>query len=437
MSRREFLRAAALGLGGTALSPLVAHLVGRAHGQAERTNLIVLTGGNGWGHQGMARDGEPLYTDVRSVANWDLPAALAPLRPIREQVSILRAFRNRGDGDLHGSGWSTLTGVRGDGRNANGVSVDRLVAQHTGANDAFSSLAFGVPVRAGRPAPCTSSDGLLRPFPAIASVEEAFVSVFGGTDRAAAQRALDGELSILDGMRDDLERARSALAGIEQAKLDQMLHSLRETERAVQGRLALLESREPPPFPDGNVDGGGLNPDAIMGFAEIGAQAIAFGLTRVVHLSLLGFNAHNAGWGALGYGGDAHENLMHRSGLSRLGYSADDAVRDILRFQSEVLLHMWQILADTEVAGGGTEADRTLILWVNSGGGKHHDGRNRHPAVLIGDAGGRLRRGQYVERGDAPNINQLFLSVAQACGAEVDVFGRPEDSEGPLAEIMA
>ena len=70
MDRRSFLRlgaGATTALAGAALAPFVGRLVAEAQGRAEeRVNLIVLTGGNGWGHQGMARDGEPLYTRVGS-----------------------------------------------------------------------------------------------------------------------------------------------------------------------------------------------------------------------------------------------------------------------------------------------------------------------------------------------------------------------------------
>ncbi|MEM9459636.1 MAG: DUF1552 domain-containing protein [Myxococcota bacterium] len=431
MRRRRFLQG--LGGGSVALGALGHQLLAQAYGDSpDRVNLVVLSTGNGWGHQGMKREGEILDTTVVDEDDWVLPAALSPLAGLADRVSILRPFRCPGDGNLHGSGWSTLTCLKGDGINPNGRSLDRLVGLDRGATDPFSSVALGISHKAGKPAPCTSSNGPLEAFPAIGSPLDAYVALFGGTDQAEALERLTSEQGLLGGMMDDVTRARAALAGPERAKLDQMLDSLRELERQLEGRLEVLAEHDPPALPPGDLTATGLSPDVIRAQADIGAHAVAFGLTRVLHLSILGFNDHNAGWGALGHPGDAHEDLMHKENYT--GEQADQAVFDITLFEAQIVERIWSVL-QTVPSGAGTVADQTVLLWINSGGGKHHDGRNYHPVVLVGDAGGRLATGKYVEFGERPNLNQLYLSLAQATGMEIDVFGDPEDCPGPLSAL--
>jgi len=426
--RRHFLQG--LGSGSLLLGALGGQLLARAEGEdPDRVNLIVLTAGNGWGHQGMSREGTILDTTVRSIDDWDLPPALSPLSALSDRVSILRTLRCPGDGDLHGSGWSTLTCVKGDGINPNGISLDRLVGLEQGTSDPFSSVALGIATKPGGVARCTSSDGPLQAYPAIGSPLSAYASLFGGTSQAEALSKLASEQGLLAGMIEDSTRARSRLAGPEAAKLEQMLDSLRELERQLVGRIEILAEHPPPLLPEGDLSAVGLSPSVIRAQASIGAHAVAFGLTRVLHLSILGFNDHNAGWGGLGHPGDAHEGLMHLETYSKA--EADQAVFDITVFQADIVARIWSVL-EAMPCGNGTAADRTVLLWVNSAGGKHHDGRNHHPAVLVGDAGGRLATGKYVEFETQPNLNQLYLSVAQAAGVPVDTFGEPEDCPGPL-----
>lgn len=436
IQRRDFLASLGLGAGAALLSPLLHSLVAQAQGIDDgRCNLVVFTDGNGWGHQGMQRS-ELLLTDVRSPSDWDLPSVLQPLSFIRERISIALPLENPFGRNLHGNGWATLNVMPTVGGGPGGVSLDRWVALQAGLGDAFPSLALGVATRNDRPAPCTSSDGPAQPFPAIASPVAAFEYVFGtGTVSGVDPKvALARERSLLDAMIDDVKRARDALAGPERAKFDQLLESYRTVEQSLAQRLEIFESRELPPPPDPALDEKtGLEPDVIRAHVDLIALALSFGLTHVAHLSVLGFDAHNAGWGALGHPGDAHEDIAH---VAVGGEAATDAYRAIISYKAGELAHLYQQLEATSV-GDATLAERTVFVWVNSGGGKHHDGTVEHPIVIIGDAGGALRAGQYLqfERKERA-ISDAYLAVGQALGVEADVFGDPQTCKGPLPGLV-
>jgi len=434
MKRRTFLKGLGLGLGATLLTPLVDRLVGEALGEGERRlNFVVLTDGNGWTHQsGGSRNSPTLDSpDLRSETEWELPTVLAPFAPFRDRVTICRPLRNVADTELHGNGWATLSAARGDKRSPGGRSLDRVIALETGLNDAFSSIALGVASRSGRLAPCVSSDGPRRPFPAIANPLTAHATLFGSGDNALDE--LSRRRSLLDGIMEDIQRTQRALAAPERARLDQILDSYRTIEQQLAARGRLLEGRPLPASPPEGVTDT-LNADTIRAHAEVIANALTFGLTHVAHLSVLGFNDHNTGWGFLGYAGDAHENVAHVSGAYNRERSTE-AYQAQLQFKAAELAHLYSLL-DAVPTADSTLARDTVFLWVNSGGGKHHEGTGWHPLVLIGDAHGRLKAGHFLELADRPYINEAFLAIAQALGAQLDTFGDPDRCPGPLAALL-
>jgi hypothetical protein len=88
--------------------------------------------------------------------------------------------------------------------------------------------------------------------------------------------------------------------------------------------------------------------------------------------------------------------------------------------------------------GDGDVADLTTAIWVNSGGGKHHNGNDTHAVVIVGNAGGKLRAGQHLSFPWRKNsISQCFLAVAQALGSHATVFGDPDHCKGALPGLLS
>ena len=427
MKRRSLLKGIGLGMAAPILGPAVTRWVSEAHGMTDdRVGFVVLTDGNGWGHQRMGRNSVLLDTTIRSENDWDLPEVLSPFAPFREHVSIARAFNNFGG--LHGSGWATLSGFRGRGQ-PEGPSIDRVVARELGREDAVSSLALGVQERSDRAPPCTSADGPLLPFPAFGSPLAAFQEVFG----SGGSESVRQDRSLLDALVGDLARVRRDLARPEQYKLEQLETSFRSLEITLARREAILQNGSPPSPPSANLELN-LNQETLEAHVDLIGQAFAFGLTRVAHLSILGFDDHNKGWGFLGFGGDAHENVAHVAG----GYSRDqstEAYQAIIRFKAGLLARLYEAMNQVE-AGDSTLARHTLFLWINSGGGKHHHGSGFHPFVWIGDAHGRLKSGANLTMPHPTHVSEGLLSIAQALGLGMDSFGDPSTCRGP-APILA
>lgn len=435
-TRRSLLRGLSLGAATGFLSPVMRSLTQEARGaEPARKNLFVLTAGNGWGHQGMERNSPLLSpTNIRSPSDWDIADVLKPMEPLKARLSVCRPLKNPFDRNLHGNGWATLSMMRGDGANPGGVSVDRYVALNSiAAKDPFPSVALGVALRDSSPPACASCDGPRKPYPAIGRPLVAYETLFGSAaGQGDAEKVLAARDSLLDGMVADVERARQRLAGEQRLKLDQLLDSYRALENQLAAKRLILSKLTPPAAPSEKQNALGLNVEAIRAHVDIAAHAVAFGLTHVVHLSVLGFNDHNAGWGALGFEGDAHENVAHVSGYTKEKSTA--AYQAILTFEAELVARFYQTLAQFKT-GDSLVSDNTFALWVNSAGGKHHDGGDTHAVVMVTDTSGSVKGGQFLDKG-GHTVSEAFLPVINAMGVKTDVFGDPAYCKGPVPGLV-
>jgi hypothetical protein len=430
LSRRALGRDS-LWLGGARfLAPALARWRAEAMGiDVSSSRLLVLTFGNGWGNQRMSRQGSTLDTSVRTATDWDMPSNLAALGAYKNRLSIIRNLNNPFGKGLHGSGWSTLSVAPTDGRSPGGISFDRFMAKEIGKNDPFSSIALGISPKKGMPALSTSADGFRRPYPALASPLVAFEKIFG----AAKAGSFETENALLDAVSADVKKIRSSLAGPEQSKLDQYVEGIGSIGKQLVARKKILEQRGQPPAPKASYTLG-LDKAVMQAHFEVAGLALAYGLTRVAHISLMGFNDHNAGWASLGFPEDAHEQIAHVSGVSA-EYSAN-AYNSIVQFQAKELAALIARLA-TVKENEKPLSERLTVVWLNSAGGKHHDGGNTHPCVVLGPSQGKLRLGRYVDlKEKTKTVSELFLAVAQSCGSAATSFGAPEACKEPLSELL-
>lgn len=432
LTRRRLMKLGA-GLAGSAFTAgVLPRLVREARGQPQPDGLrfVLLTDGNGWNHQGGGRNSTTLDTTVRSETDWDLPEVLQAFAPFRERVSINRPLYQPFGTNLHGAGWGTTTCVRPRDGGPGGVSIDRLIGRAIGGNDVFPSIAFGMPRGRDRAPICLSADGPNTPFSAIGPAEVGHAVLFGSGGQGTT---IETELELLDGVREDVNRTRQRLAGPERIKLDQLLSSYEAVAQELRRKQQILSGTDLPPVPDGS--GTRANIEAQV---DLIGQAFAFGLTHVAHLSIHGKDAHNAGWGFLGneHGGDAHEQVAHvTDGFNR--ERSDATYRAQIQFKAGLIARLYAQL-DAIPIGESTMARDTVFVWINSGGGKHHNGAAYTPVLTIGDARGRLQAGRFVEHGDRPAMNAAYLAIAQAMGVQTDAFGEPPaDWQDPLSTLLA
>ena len=84
-----------------------------------------------------------------------------------------------------------------------------------------------------------------------------------------------------------------------------------------------------------------------------------------------------------------------------------------------------------------------LIVYTSNNGDKQHTDGSNWPFVLLGNAGGRFKTGQYTHINERP-INDLYTTFLHGVGAPVDRFNMGKDLAlvhqsklGPIEELLA
>jgi hypothetical protein len=446
VSRRGFSRGLGLSLAGTFLAPLYDWLVAEALGATAPTRLIVVSAGAGLLRQD--------YLPTGGETSFVLPESLKPLEPYRNELLLMESFYNPFNKDLHGNGWATLSmrgspaqdsgfGSEQGGAYARpgGISFDRFVARKIGAAFPVSSVNLALYGRAERAQLHLSADGPDAVYPAEMNPVRGHANLLGSVsegsaiDDAAARRARATDARLLAFLKDEAARFRSALAGPERGKAEQILTSIAEYER----KLAPVPPgacKATAPLTAAGLDRPSINGDVLKATVEaqvdLLVNALACGRTAVGALSLFANAASHRMWTFLGEekGGETGvHGHQHRRGASPASAALVVAIQ---RYQFGLIARIWERLRAIPEAGG-TMADNTLLLFANSGGGIHHRGHDAHPMLLLGNPGKRLRTGRWLRLPPKQHsMSDGFVTAARALGLTVDAFGAPEHSRGPV-----
>ncbi len=253
--------------------------------------------------------------------------------------------------------------------------------------------------------------------PASTSPARVFARLFldGRPDEVKAQltRLEDGR-SILDDVRDQARGLRAGLGADDRDKLDEYITSVRELEQ----RLALAEEWSKKPKPRVNVQPPKDIPNAadLLGRArllfDLAHLALQTDSTRLITIMLAGTTYVPPIAGVtLGH----HDLSHHGKDPGKLAQLKIVEV-EILKTLRDLLARLKQ----TKEAGA-TLLDRTMVfLGSNLGDASSHSVKNL-PVLL---AGGGFRHGQHLhfDGHNAPPLCNLYVSMLQRLGVEVDRF---------------
>src|SRR5262245_49482465 len=265
ISRRALLR----GMGGAAISlPALEVMFDRhgtsfAQGMAVPRRYLVCFGG-----QSLGGDGDPLHNDYVPAAvgrNYDLKSALAPLAPVKDEVSVVSGLSiptanggpvpaaGRRD-DFHVSSLSPLlSGVRSpDNTAAAGPTSDQIVAAAIAGSTPFKSLVYraqaewylGVSAPYGRDILSYKANptagGKPIAMPPVVSPKAAFDALFAtftppdnAAERARQDFLLRSRKSVLDVVGGRLQKlaANPKLGRADQDRLSRHFDEIRDLER--------------------------------------------------------------------------------------------------------------------------------------------------------------------------------------------------------------
>lgn len=443
MKRRSFLGGIGGALGALALGP--SRISRLAHSDPSRPPLRLLVIYKPLGTQPEA------YNCVGSGRDFTLSPILQPFADLREHMVIVDGLdvwkKPNTPGEDHGNGIVTfMTGGITYKADASGIplaeriSIDQILANHdaVGRVTPIRSLQVAADARSGSLfTRILSYSGKGAPMPAEHRPLAAYARVFGSlADRTMAP----GEIadvrrrhqSILDFSREGLRNVRERVGGEERQRLDRHLQAIRELERVLDQTAGVIDTaaleQQARAADIARMDAS----HGELGRAHLDIVRAAFrcDLTRLCTFawagggSFVNFSKIIPGIEDL----DAH-NISH-SGVATV---ADEIA--IHTWYNEQMAAFIRSLRDTLDVDGSSLLDNMLIVvWSEMGRSSHSF--ESVPVQLFGGAGGRLSGGRLLRYDHRPT-NDLWLSIADQMGVELDHFGDAERCMGRLPDLFA
>ena len=375
--------------------------------------------------------------------SFTLSPILEPLSPFVEKVLILDRVGHlsgrSSPGDPHRKGIghfltaTNMIDLPGEEAVGGGISVDQLIANEIGSDTRFRSLEFGVQVRGSGGKARMVFQGPSQPVPPEEDPYNAFTRIFGGV-AGSTPTEVDATLmrrrSVLDHVRQDLNRTRDRLGAADRSRLDLHASAIRGIETQLDRTSTL--TCDVPTLGD-RIDHDDPDNFAVVARLQIDllVAALACDLTRVATLQFSRASG-NPIYPWLGIRGE-HHTLSHE-GDDNL--DARDKLTRINHWYAEQFAYMLGKL-DEIPEGSGTMLDNTVILWGNELGQGNTHSAEGVPYVLAGNADGYFRTGRYVELRGSAEIphNNVLLTLCHAMGVPLSTFGNPDYCTGPIARL--
>lgn len=382
---------------------------------------------------------EKSWTPEKSGRDYELSPTLQPLADVKNDVLVLTGLdkKNSHGGDGHYAKTANfLTGMpvtKTTGKNisSGGISVDQLMAQHTSQFTPLPSLELGTePVISG----IDSNVGYTRLYgshiswqsptrPVAKEINPRLVyeRLFGRRVSDDPARS-ESYRNLLDFVLEDARQLRPRLGRDDQFKMDEYLDSVRAVERRIEFSMqqkprdwqpSADQAETRPPRP--GVPADFREHIAIM--LDLMVLAFQTDSTRVASL-MFANDVSGRNFSFLeGVNGGHHELSHHENNKARIAQ-----YELINRWHVEQFAGMLRKLKSIP-EGDGTLLDNCMILFGSSiSDGNRHDPDNL--PVLLGGHGGRtLQSGQHLQsKGNVPLCN-LYVSMLDRMGVEVEQFG--------------
>ena len=451
IDRRRFL----IGAGGTALAlPFLDALSQpRARAQsAANTRFVIVMHGQGT-MNGATND---RWTPSGTGSGFALSPLLMPLAAHQAQLTVLSGIDNAvapmmGGNGHNRAGRSLLTAQTfsggGENGNANGPSIDQVIAERIGGSSAYRSVHLQA-----------SNQGVGEyqllfkakddPVGAVADPRQAFDTLFaslpsGGMAAPPPMTSLRDKLrgrrgSVLDAVARSFSQLEARVGAEDRARLQLHAEKIAELERLANAASQPLQVSASCSKPNLGLPAGydvtKTAHDQYTAPAQMknAAMALACGLTRVVTVQFTDYHGPTFPWLGANIPGaysDWHA-MIHRDG-GVLG-DRDDAVFSALTWYGQQVAVLLDELASFD-DGGASLLDRTVVLWISEfGDGGSHD-TSKLPVVLAGGLAGAIKTGQHLAF-KARTTNDLFVTLLNLFGFDDQEFGLPSTTlnHGPL-----
>ena len=377
-------------------------------------------------------------------SDYTLAASHKPLEHHRDQFSVLTGLSHiegRISGHVHPYSWLTGHNINLiPGTKTNTISVDQVAAKHIGPtylNSLVLSWTNGVGVTT------LSRNSLGVDIPATADYRRVFENLFPPKDRMEIrkkQARLALNRSILDTAMGNVNDVKRKLGRIDQERVEQYLHAVRDVEKRLIQKEAILEKGRPA-FDQSKVRLDAKKNsmrDHIELMTDLIALAFQTDMTRVATQCLGGEAGPNyddyKDWAQKAGARLRGTHDVHHKGGGNRGADNPDVIA--LSFRDEMLCACIARFMDklkSIEATEGTLLDHTVILFGGAQTASHVG--SSFPTILAGGTALGFRHGHHTKwkQNERP-MSDLYLTILQQLGCPVESF---KESKNTISEVLA
>lgn len=462
LSRRDFFKHASLSAGVLSLSPVMspvlaqikAQAAGKLVGGAKR--FVFVVEGNGLNPAQVMPDGykrprEGDRTGLVDLALKDqtLPKALEPIAAWKDKLTLVHGLSGKIAGGGHSNNFGALgcynaRGGVGNSGNARAETIDVALGKKLGG--IFPQVGLGISDRPEHNViyNCSVWDAG-KPMPTTCHPMTAYANLFGSVAGGDAKAQFMARSNVLDFLSGDIKKLRQQIGSAEKDKLEAHLEAY-ETMRNRQSRLNEIENTLRAHAPVvGDKFKSEVETDRLDAHFDLAAASLIGGLTNVVTLaSGVGDPYFSVKFTGLGIAFAKH-GIGHGGTFN--GMTWEQMAITIRRFHFELIARLMKKL-EAVPEGNGTMLDNTVIVYLSDAAEGHHSRCWEWPMVVIGNAGGKLKTGRFIDypywgKPGHREIGNLYTTLLHTAGEDRPYFGMHEPqlkgvyADGPLAELLA
>src|SRR5688572_22999026 len=264
------------------------------------------------------------------------------------------------------------------------------------------------------------------PLPAEAHPRLVFETLFGeGGGKADRQAALRRRASLLDFVKDDLDRLGKELGPADRAKVDQYLEAVRDVERRIQKAERDVAEKQLPDL-DRPVGAPAAYADHARLMFDLQVLALQGDVTRVITFQLAR-ETSNRTYPEIGVPDPHHPLTHHGNDAAKVARMAK-----INAFHVSLFAYFLEKLKATP-DGDGSLLDHVLYLYGSGMGDPNvHDHVNL-PILVAGGAAGKHKGARHINYAEPRPLANLHLTLLDKVGVRLDSFA---DRTGKLDELF-
>ena len=359
-------------------------------------------------------------------AEWEITPTLEPLAPFRKHLNVFTGLDRefRGGTGVHaqaGCCWLTSSAPTEalDGGFPTNTSLDQLIARQVGRSTLLRSMELS----------CNdhTNQKETKYFENISWYGPGYAANVQKNPRDVFDRLFGKPSprvhSVLDVVLEDARRLDAKLGGADRTKLAEYLESVREVEKQIQRAEAHARTNREPPIarPNGRPEDRG---QYIRVMTDLIAIAFQQDLTRVATLVI-----DPERWDTPRmYHGVFDDPQNHHVLTHTKGDQAKETLKKIDHFHVGQFAHFIRRLSEITEDDDQLLDNCLLTFGSGMGNGTIHD-YNDLPIVTAGGLGGTISTGQHYKFEDKVPVANLWLTIANRAGLEVQGFA---DSTGAL-----